>query len=40
MPDDNNLTNTPPVTNEGVAEEIVDNSVGIMKMLIGKKKKC
>ena len=24
MPDDNNLTNTPPVTNEGVAEEIVD----------------
>lgn len=28
MPDDNNITNTPPVTNEGVAKEIVDNSVG------------
>ena len=28
MAEDNNLTNTPPVTNEGVAKEIVDNSVG------------
>ena len=28
MPDDNNITNTPPVTNEGVAKEIVDNSIG------------
>ena len=27
MLDDNN-TNTPPVTNEGVAKEIVDNSIG------------
>ena len=28
MAETNDVTNTPPVTNEGTAEEIVDNSIG------------